>query len=139
MTLGRVSMNRMYRRSLALIFPVLFTAQMNRAQGHPARVEEGKSPAASSPRIAPAPLLLFGTIPVSTRSVEARKFAELALDKYENVLLHDAVIQAQHATEKDPNFALGYALLSHASRAGIPNTAALERAKALLPHAPPDE
>src|ERR1700675_1049113 len=139
MTLGRVSMNRMYRSSLALIFPVLFTAQMIQAQEHPPRVEEAKSRAASSPRIAPAPLLLFGTIPVSTRSVEARKFAELALDKYENVLLHDAVVQAQHATERDPNFALGYALLSLASRTGVPNTAALERAKVLLPQAPADE
>jgi tetratricopeptide (TPR) repeat protein len=132
-------MNRMYRSSLALIFPVLFTTQMIRAQEHPPRVEEAKSRAASSPRIAPAPLLLFGTIPVSTRSVEARKFAELSLDKYENVLMHDAIVQAQHATEKDPDFALGYALLSFASRAGIPNSAALERAKVLLPHAPADE
>src|SRR6202140_1647254 len=139
MTLGRVSMNRMYRSSLALIFPVLFTAQMIRAQEHPPRVEEAKSHAASSPRIAPAPLLLFGTIPVSTRSVEARKFAELSLSKYENVLLHDAIVQARHATEKDPGFALGYALLSLASRSGVPNTAALERAKVLLPQAPPDE
>jgi tetratricopeptide (TPR) repeat protein len=132
-------MNRMYRSSLALIFPVLFTAQMIRAQEHPPRVEEAKSRAASSPRIAPAPLLLFGAIPVSTRSVEARKFAEMSLDKYENVLMHDAIVQAQHATEKDPDFALGYALLSFASRAGIPNSAALERAKVLLPHAPADE
>jgi tetratricopeptide (TPR) repeat protein len=132
-------MNRMYRRSLALIFPVLFAAQTLWAQEHPPRVEEAKSRAAGSTRVPPAPLLLFGTIPVSTRSIEARKFAELALDKYESVLLHDAVIQAQHATEKDPNFALGYALLSFASRTGIPNSAALERAKVLLPHAPPDE
>jgi tetratricopeptide (TPR) repeat protein len=132
-------MNRMYRSSLALIFPLLFAAQMIRAQEHPPRVEEAKSRAAGSPRIAPAPLLLFGAIPVSTRSVEARKFAELSMDKYENVLLHDAVVQAQHATEKDPNFALGYALLSFASRTGIPNGAALEHAKVLLPHAPADE
>jgi tetratricopeptide (TPR) repeat protein len=132
-------MNRMYRSSLALIFPVLFTAQMIRAQEHPPRVEEAKSRAASSPRIAPAPLLLFGAIPVSTRSVEARKFAEMSLDKYENVLMLDAIVQAQHATEKDPDFALGYALLSFASRTGIPNSAALERAKVLLPHAPADE
>jgi tetratricopeptide (TPR) repeat protein len=132
-------MNRLYRRSLALIFPVFFAAQIVRAQEHPPRVEEAKSRAASSARFAPAPLLLFGAIPVSTRSVEARKFAELSLDKYENVLMHDAIIQAQHATEKDPNFALGYALLAHASRTGIPNSAALERAKVLLPQAPADE
>jgi tetratricopeptide (TPR) repeat protein len=132
-------MKRMYRSSVALIFPVLLAAQIVGAQVHPPRVEEAKSRAATSARIAPAPLLLFGAIPVSTRSVEARKFAEMSLDKYENVLLHDAVIQAQHATEKDPNFALGFALLSLASRTGVPNTAAQERAKALMPHAPADE
>jgi len=131
-------MNRMYR-SVALILPVVFATQILRAQEHPPRVEEARSRAASSARIAPAPLLLFDTIPVSTRSVEARKFAELALDKYENVLLHDAVVQAKHATEKDPDFALGYALLSLASRNGVPNGAALERAKVLMPHAPADE
>jgi len=131
-------MNRMYR-SVALILPVVFATQILRAQEHPPRVEEARSRAASSARIAPAPLLLFDTIPVSTRSVEARKFAELALDKYENVLLHDAVVQAKHATEKDPDFALGYALLSLASRNGVPDGAALERAKVLIPHAPADE
>jgi tetratricopeptide (TPR) repeat protein len=132
-------MNRMYRRSLALIFPVLLAAQITRAQEHPPRVEEARSRAGGSTRIAPAPLLLFGAIPVSTRSQEARKFAEMSLDKYENVMLDDSVVLAQHATEKDPDFALGYALLSFASRRGIPNSAALARAKALLPHASPDE
>src|SRR6202790_1166099 len=63
----------------------------------------------------------------------------MSLDKYENVLMHDAIVQAQHATEKDPDFAPGYAVLSVASRAGIPNSAALERAKVLMPHAPADE
>jgi len=41
-------MNRMYRSSLALIFPVFFAAQMIRAQEHPPRVEEAKSRAANS-------------------------------------------------------------------------------------------
>ena len=84
-------------------------------------------------------MLLFGSIPVSTRSVEARKAAELALDKYEAVMLDDAVVHAQHATELDHNFALGYAVLSFASRRGVANEAALARAKALLPLATPDE
>src|ERR1700737_3499649 len=132
-------MNRMYRRSLALIFPVLLAAQITRAQEHAPRVEEAKSRAAGSTRIAAVPLLLFGAIPVSTRSVEARKFAEMSLDKYENVMLDDSIVLAQHTTEKDPEFAFGYALLSFASRRGIPNSAALARAKALLPHASPDE
>src|SRR6202171_4006603 len=129
----------MNRRSLALIFPVLLAAQITPSQEHTARVEEAKSRAAGWTRIAPAPLLLFGAIPVSTRSLEARKFAEMSLDKYENVMLDDSVVLAQHATEKDPDFAFGYALLSFAARSGVPNSAAFARAKALLPHASPDE
>jgi len=132
-------MNRMYRSSLALIFLVLFAAQLTQAQQHSPRVEEAKSRAAGSTRVVPVPLLLFGAIPLSTRSQEARKFAEMSLDKYENVMLDDSIVLAQHATEKDPEFALGYALLSFSSRRGIPNSAALARAKALLPHAAPDE
>lgn len=132
-------MNRMCIRIFVLIFPVVLSAQMIGAQEHPPRVEEAKSRAAGTTRMAPVPLLLFGAIPVSTRSVEARKFAEMSLDKYENVMLDDSIVLAQHATEKDPDFAFGYALLSFASRRGIPNSAALARAKALLPHASPDE
>jgi tetratricopeptide (TPR) repeat protein len=132
-------MNRMYSRILTLILPLLFTGQVMLAQSHPPRVEETKSRAAGSARIAPVPLLLFGAIPVSTRSQEARKFAELSLDKYENVMLDDAIVQAQHATEKDHDFALGYALLAFASRRSVANNAALARAKALLPQATPDE
>jgi len=89
--------------------------------------------------LAPVPQQLFGTIPLATQSEEARKFAELALDKYENGLLADAVVHARHASEKDPQFALGHALLSFASRRGIPDSAALAKAKSLLPRATPDE
>jgi tetratricopeptide (TPR) repeat protein len=132
-------MNGMYGRSLALIFAVFFAAQITPAQDHPPRLEEAKSRAAGSTRVAPVPLLLFGAIPVSTRSLEARQFAEMSLDKYENSMLDDSIVLAQHATEKDPDFAFGYALLSFAARRGVPNSAALARAKALLPHASPDE
>ena len=45
---------------------------------------------------------LFGAIPISTQSGEARKFIELAWDKYENSMFDDAVVNARHATEKDP-------------------------------------
>ena len=131
-------MNRMLRRSFALMFPLLFATQM-RAQEPPPRLQEAKSKAAGSMIIAPAPLMLFGAIPVSTRSQEARKLTERALDKYENVMLGDAILQAQHATEKDPDFALGYAVLSFVSRFSVTNSAALARAKALLPQATPDE
>ncbi|HXM99473.1 MAG TPA: hypothetical protein VN982_13445 [Candidatus Dormibacteraeota bacterium] len=82
---------------------------------------------------------LFGSIPVSTQSSEAREFAELAIEKYENFLFDDAIVHAQHAVEKDPHFALGYAVLAFASRRGIPNSTANRRAKALLGSATSDE
>src|SRR3982074_312764 len=141
-------MSRTYRRSLALVFPLFFglqflgaqaTGGQERAKDRQPQVQETKSRAAGLPRVAPVPLLLFGAIPVSTRSLEARKLTELALDKYEGVMLDDAIVQAQHATEKDPGFALGYAVLAFASRRNIVNSAALARAKALLPRATPDE
>jgi predicted Zn-dependent protease len=87
----------------------------------------------------PAPLRLFESIPISTHSDDARKSVELAIDKYENGLLDDAIVHAQHATEKDRKFALGYAVLSFVSRRGTPDAAALASAKVLLPLASPDE
>jgi tetratricopeptide (TPR) repeat protein len=141
-------MSRTYRRSLALVFPLFFGLQVlgaqatggqERAKDRQPHVQETKSRAAGLSRVAPVPLLLFGAIPVSTRSLEARKLTELALDKYEGVMLDDAIVQAQHATEKDPGFALGYAVLAFASRRNIVNSAALARAKALLPRATADE
>lgn len=82
---------------------------------------------------------VFGTIPVSTHSEEARKFLELAIDKYENAMLDDAAVFAKHATEKDPEFPLGHAFLSFVARRDTPDAAALARAKSLLSRATPDE
>lgn len=132
-------MNRKYRRILAVIVPLIFGAAAMPAQDHAPRVKETKSRAARAPRLAPAPLLLFGAIPVSTHSEEARKLTESALDSYENVMLDQSVMQAQHAADADRNFALGYAVLAFTSRRNVPNPAALARAKALLPRATPDE
>ncbi|MDP9339411.1 MAG: hypothetical protein M3P45_11130 [Acidobacteriota bacterium] len=133
-------MNRIFRKSLALLVPLVFAGQAVRAQEqHPPRVQETRSRAAGAPRLTPAHMLLFGAIPVSTRSVEARKATELALEKYEGVMLGDAIVHARHATEIDPNFALGYAVLAFTSRRAIANPTALARAKALLPLARPDE
>jgi tetratricopeptide (TPR) repeat protein len=50
-----------------------------------------------------------------------------------------ALGNARRAIQKDPQFALGYATLSLASLGSIPDSAALVRAKSLLPHATPDE
>ncbi len=135
-------MSRKFLRCVFVVVPLLFASDALRAQVRSPRVQEAKSksPAAGSPRLAPpAQMLLFGAIPVSTNSQEARRSAEVALDKYENVMVDDAIVHAQHATEKDHDFALGYALLAFTSRNNAPNAIALKRAKALLPLATRDE
>jgi tetratricopeptide (TPR) repeat protein len=124
-------MNGAFEKTSFLLFS-LFLAGHAGAQARPAGLR-------ASVQLPAAPQQLFGTIPVSTDSAEARQFVELAIDKYENFLLDDAVVHAQHATEKDPQFALGYAVLAFASRRGTPNSAALAHAKALLPGATSDE
>jgi Tetratricopeptide repeat len=133
-------MNRFSARVLLLIFPSLW-GQPAWAQSSAPRVEVAKARNPSSAaKIAPiARQQLFGSIPVSTRSQEARKFVELSLDKYENHIVDSALDNARRAIKKDPQFALGYAALSLASLGSIPDSAALARAKSLLPRATPDE
>src|SRR2546429_8855709 len=46
---------------------------------------------------------------------------------------------ARQAAKKDPHSALSYALVSFAARRGMPDAAALAKAKALLSRATPDE
>jgi tetratricopeptide (TPR) repeat protein len=125
--------------ALSLLAGYSVQAQTSGQQDHSPRVQETKSSGAGVTRLATPPLLLFGAIPVSTRSPEARKYAEVALDKYENVLLHEANIQIHKATEADRNFAFGWALQAYISRASTVDQNALTRAKQLLPIATPDE
>jgi tetratricopeptide (TPR) repeat protein len=132
-------MNRFAARFLLLIFTLLSAAN-TWAQTSVARVEEtAERTSAKTPGIAPVSQQLFGTVSLSTRSEEARKFVELAINKYENAMYDDAVVRARHATEKDPQSALSYAMLSFAARRTLPDSAALGKAKSLLPHATPDE
>jgi tetratricopeptide (TPR) repeat protein len=133
-------MNRFSARVLLLIFPSLWTttvwAQTSAPHIAPAKARSKSSAA----KVAPiARQQLFGSIPVSTRSEEARKFVEISLDKYENHIVDGALTNARKAVNRDPQFALGYAALSLASLGSIPDSAALGRAKALLPRATPDE
>ena len=134
-------MNRFSKRVLLMIFPSLLGYPAWAQSSAPLHVEVAKARNTSSPaRIAPVGRQqLFGNIPVSTRSQEARKFVELSLDKYENHIVDAALSNARRAIQKDPQFALGYAVLSLASLGSIPDSAALGRAKALLPRATPDE
>lgn len=132
-------MNRISARLFLLIFPLLF-AQSVAAQTPASRVERASDRSASgTPHVGPGAQQLFGSIALSTRSEEARNFVELALDKYENAMYADAVAQARHATEKDPQSALSYAVLSFAARRGLPDSMALAKAKSLLPRTTPDE
>jgi tetratricopeptide (TPR) repeat protein len=121
-----------------LLFSSLFGSVAG-AQSPNRQSQRAARPDAASSRVSPAPMRLFESIPISTHSDDALKSVELAIDKYENGLLDDAIVHAQHATEKDRKFALGYALLSFVSRHGTPDAAALARAKSLLPLASPDE
>lgn len=133
-------MNRFSARVLLLIFPSLCGGSLP-AQNPAPHVQTAKVRSKSSaPKVAPLTRQqLFGSIPLSTRSEEARKFVEISLDKYENHIVDGALANARKAIHRDPQFALGYATLSLASLGSIPDAAALGHAKALLPHATPDE
>jgi tetratricopeptide (TPR) repeat protein len=91
-------------------------------------------PAAVAP-----PQLLFGSLLVSTRSLEARQLVEKAFDDYENVMLDECIATSKKAVEKDPQFALAYALWSFAARRDEPATDALAKATALAGNAPAEE
>jgi tetratricopeptide (TPR) repeat protein len=132
-------MNRVTVRCLLLMFPSLFAVHSWAQDASPVVEEVKARTGTTSPHVALVPQRLFGAIPISTHSDQARKFVELAIDKYENDLLDDAIVHARHATESDPQFALAYGFLSFAARRGTPDAAALARAKALLPLATPDE
>jgi tetratricopeptide (TPR) repeat protein len=133
-------MNRFSARVLLLISPSICGCPAG-AQSSAPRVEVAHARSTSAAKVAPLgrQQQLFGSIPVSTRSIEARKLVELSLDKYENHIVDGALANARRAIQKDPRFALGYAALSLASLGSIPDSAALARAKSLMPHATADE
>jgi predicted Zn-dependent protease len=133
-------MIRLSARSILLIFPLLFAA-MAGAQEPASHVEEAttRATAASSPVVPASRNMLFGMMPVSTHSTEARKLVERAIDEYENVLLDQAVSTAHQATKKDPHFALAFAVWSFAARRNQPSEEALHHAEALAVDATPQE
>lgn len=132
-------MRRFLSRFFLLISPAVFAASAW-AQA-PQRVEEASSKStASAARVQPLVRnSVFGVFAVSSKSVEARKLVENAIDQYENVLLEQSVSTAKLATQKDPHFALAYAVLSFASRRGEPNAEARLKARQLSKTAPPEE
>jgi tetratricopeptide (TPR) repeat protein len=141
-------MNRLAARYVLLAVPALFGAHASAQQPPAPRVAEASSkvavPATPAPGAPIAPLStgqrqLFGTLPISIKSDEARKLLEKSIDQYENVLLDMSVSNAHQAAIKDPHSALAFAVWSYAANRTQPATEALKRAKALAPKATPEE
>jgi len=131
-------MVRFARRWFLLSFSVFFAASAF-AQTAAPHVQPASNRAAHASPIAPLPQQLFGAIPLSTRSEEARQSLELAWDEYENAMYQSSANLARQAAKKDPHSALSYAMVSFAARRGMPDASALAKAKALLSRATRDE
>ena len=93
-----------------------FLATSAFAQTSAPHIEPASNRAAHALPIAPLSQQLFGAIPLSTRSEEARKSLELAWDKYENAMYQSSANLARQAAQKDPHSALSYAMISFAAR-----------------------
>jgi tetratricopeptide (TPR) repeat protein len=139
-------MNRVSVRCLLLMSLSLVGAHAG-AQAPAAHVEEtsrkeatpAPAPAAAHPVAPIGQRQLFGTLPITTRSDDARKLLEKAIDQYENVLLEMSVDNTHKAANKDSHFALAYAIWSYAASRSQPVPDALQKAKALASKASPDE
>src|SRR5207302_5898068 len=132
-------MNRFAARFYLLIFPSLFASTVW-GQAPAPRVENAAARAdASTPGTVGVSQHLFGAIPLSTRSEQARHLLELAVDNYENAIYRESAVLARRAAEADPQSAFAYAMVSFASRRIVLNAAALANAKSLLLHATPDK
>jgi tetratricopeptide (TPR) repeat protein len=132
-------MNRFAARFFLLIFPALFTSAVWAQVPSPHVEKAADRRDSNATPITGLGQQLFGSIPLSTHSEQARHFLELAVDKYENAMYGDSATLAANATKADPLSPLGYAMLSFASRRGMPDASALAKAKSLLPRATPDE
>src|SRR2546429_2638375 len=93
-------MVRSAARWFLLIFPGVFAASAF-AQTAAPHVEPASHGAAHASPFVPRPQQLFGAIPLSTRSEEARKTLELAWDKYENAMNQPSAQLARQAAKKD--------------------------------------
>lgn len=131
-------MNRLFLRSAVLLLPALFSACAWSHRQQSASVTESKTPAAATRPASPIIGHVFA-FPVATKSSEAPKLLETAIDQYENHLLDDSVRTAQAAAAKDPQFALAYAVWSYAARRNTPNPDAAQKAELLAANAPSEE
>jgi tetratricopeptide (TPR) repeat protein len=131
-------MNRLLPLRNALVLASLLAAPAWAQQS--AHIEEAKArPAKPAVKVMPASQKLFGTLGIASKSVEARENLEMALEQYENAGFDEAIMHAQRATEKDPNFALAYAVWSFVARRTVPAPEALQKAKTLKTRCAGDE
>jgi len=126
-------MSRFFARFFLLIFPAAFASTVWAQTQPAAHVADASSrTSAKTGAIAPIRLQLFGTIPLSTKSEEARKSLESAWGKYENAMYDASAADARRASQIDASSAFAYAMISFAARRTTPDTAALAKAKSLL-------
>jgi tetratricopeptide (TPR) repeat protein len=132
-------MKHITAKGLLLMLPGLL-ATPSGAQQQPPHLTAAKTRAAKpAVKVTPSAQLLFGSLGIASKSVEARQQLEMALDQYENAQYADAILHAQKATEKDPNFALAYAVWSYAARWIGAAPDALQKAQTLSAKTAPDE
>ena len=133
-------MTRFLSRFFLLIVPTAFAVSAGAQSQASQHVSDAshRTPAKVA-RIAPLHQQLFGTILLSTKSEDARKSIEAAWSKNENAMYDSSAADARRATEKDPNSALAYAMISFSARRTTPDTAALAKAKSLLSRTSGDE
>lgn len=133
-------MNGFRLKSLTLALPIFLALSVTALAQQSASMAESELDALNTSALGAAPI--GGHVyafPVSTKSAEARKLIEQSLDQYENVLLDNSIDSARKATEKDPHFALAYAVWSFAARRTQPNPDALRKAELFATSAPADE
>jgi tetratricopeptide (TPR) repeat protein len=108
------------------------TAQITHTTG-------AKALSAKITRISPPSQLVFGSLGIASKSVEARHEVEMALDSYEIAQYADSVGHARMAAEKDPNCAIAYALWSYAARWTVAAPEAAQKAQSLSDRSAADE
>ncbi len=125
-------------RILLVLFLALFSTKIWAQET--AHIQPAKANAAKTPvKVVSGTQLLYGSIPLSTKSLAARQNLEMALDQYENAGFEEAIMHAQLAVDKDAKFAMGYALWSFAARRSEPAPDALKKAKELSTKCAGDE
>jgi tetratricopeptide (TPR) repeat protein len=104
-----------------------------------AHTTDTKALSAKATRISPPSQLVFGSLGIASKSVEARHEVEMALDSYETAQYADSVEHARKAVEKDPNCAIAYALWSYAARWTVAAPEAAQKAQSLSDRSAADE